>query len=860
MGTGLSLETIKQQYNLPKNSSVADVMKFAAENNIVIDFSAKDNSAKTVQDNNFFAQPKKNDTLKTSTQKAGDINFGASAFDTAKSGTVGAGENNNSVFGFGSGNSEPSATDLAFKFGKEPSLTEQAMSEFDNYNLGENLRKQHGTSKFNFRLPNLGFLSNVSNDKLDNFIDKSLDDVDNKKGPTVVGDSDSAKVVKTGFSEDGAYMINVLEDGTETKVALTAEEQKIYSKISKKNRVVSTEFIDGKAVMTFANGKTAVRDAMFGEHGYVKNGNSVDDELKAHFGEEFDKAQTKEAKHALIKSYIKDVFLKLSPEEQEEKFKELWKNTDKTSGTGQYLISISKNFGRTMRKQFQSQVIQTRENAKAQQEVAQVAVAENLTTSDVTSQQQRELIEDSAELATNFGVQDTFVEQSAENISKVHDDNAQFITETAIDMNSSLASDKFAKVAENATNTDKALLDAVGGDKNLADKVKSQLQDKVGDLKNAHISVVGDDKVTVCNEQACKEIDIALLDGDVQKALKKVGELDLNTLSDGQAKGIHDGFNSKIKDGTIKKSDAQSVGKVMVSTEAIVQDSDTQRVMIDERNAVIKDADPEIRDGVLVEQGRQGHKYQKENQVYADEQARVIDENSVYNRSVADNVQNYEDKDIQKIIGQKVMDSGDEEALNNFAKHVYDLDESNRDNFVNQLQNSGYDSVNETLNNSRNEYESKKSNNTNKSSDTVETSSDNNRSSSTSSNEVSSSGISAAVKSIISDKTLNSTTKAQRIKTLSPKDQKVAIQQLIGSATTPEIKGYILSGFKSEVFSYLLDNFSIDNRDTLESLKYLMTPKELDKYNSLLENYGEKPQEAKPQEESKKNNFFFKNV
>ena len=82
---------------------------------------------------------------------------------------------------------------------------------------------------------------------------------------------------------------------------------------------------------------------------------------------------------------------------------------------------------------------------------------------------------------------------------------------------------------------------------------------------------------------------------------------------------------------------------------------------------------------------------------------------------------------------------------------------------------------------------------------------------------------------------LNTIEKAKQVKALAPKEQQVAVEKLLNSATLPEIKGLILSGLKSEVFSYMLDNFSAENRSTLDSLKYLMTPKDLAKYEKLLQ-------------------------
>ena len=53
------------------------------------------------------------------------------------------------------------------------------------------------------------------------------------------------------------------------------------------------------------------------------------------------------------------------------------------------------------------------------------------------------------------------------------------------------------------------------------------------------------------------------------------------------------------------------------------------------------------------------------------------------------------------------------------------------------------------------------------------------------------------------------------------------------NATLPEIKGLALSGLKSEVVNYLLDNLTPDNKSTLDSIKYLMTPKDIARYEKI---------------------------
>ena len=107
-------------------------------------------------------------------------------------------------------------------------------------------------------------------------------------------DDDSANVVKLEYSEDGTQVTKTLADGTQKVELLTEEQQALRAKQGMK--VISTEYADGKAKMTLANGQVIERDAVYGERGFVKDGNSIDEDLVATLGKDrLAELQTKEA-------------------------------------------------------------------------------------------------------------------------------------------------------------------------------------------------------------------------------------------------------------------------------------------------------------------------------------------------------------------------------------------------------------------------------------------------------------------------------------------------------------------------------------------------------------------------------------
>lgn len=786
MGKSLSLDAIKQQFNLPENATVAEVKQVAEANNIVIDFSKNQNNTQQLNNPSGSILEDSSTSSSSATTKfsstSGTTLSGGSVFGASSS--LGGSANNNSVFGYGSTGTTTLSDGLTFN---KPALETQTLSNLTSSGQTKTLKdyEEDSKSKFSLKMPKIDLFKGLTTEKVDKFLDESMSEESIEKMQKQMGsmlvDSDSSKVLKTEYSADGKSMTKFLEDGSKVEVALSEEEQKARSELKDKARVVSTTYEDGKAIMKMANGKTYERPAIKGERGYQKTGNSVEEELRAKYGDEaVDKAIADGTKGDLIKKYVNEDFLKLSKDERLKKFKELFTNTDGSTEEGKYLMSLSLGLGKKVKATMQAHTIQSRTSAKAQQEVAQEAVRLNLGASAETPEEEKDNITTAAEFAKDYAATETYNEAAAQNVSRISADNTQYLVSTGIAMDPSSASQNFAKV-------------------------------------------------------------------------------DMTKLNDGQASGIHTAFTEKIKDGTITAEQKDDTAQVLVGTETAVQDVERQRDLIKERNDAIKDANEEIRDAVLDTQGQNGHKYHKDNQVYADTSAREIDENGVYNRSVADNVQNYDDKDIQDTIAQRVVDSKDEQALNNLAKHVYEFDESNRDKYVTQLKNSGYESVNQTLKESKTNYEnSSKSRTESTKEQTRSTVSDNSNSSSTTTVKADST---AVINKIVSSVTMNTTEKAKQVKTLSPKEQQVAVNKLLANATMPEIKGLVLSGLKSEVFNYLLDNFA-ENKSTLDSLKGFMTSKDLARYESLLKDNEEEAEllgddkKAKAYEMQIKKNFF----
>lgn len=214
-------------------------------------------------------------------------------------------------------------------------------------------------------------------------------------------------------------------------------------------------------------------------------------------------------------------------------------------------------------------------------------------------------------------------------------------------------------------------------------------------------------------------------------------------------------------------------------------------------------------------------------------------------------------KDNQNTASDTVMASNNEAYINAMAENAYYFHEDNRDAIISKLENSGYESTREVLNNSRERYESGQgptrsesakdtsSKDTSTKPDTKTTSTEKAETPAKTTVTTTLSKVQASekrIQSIISNTKTNTTQKAKQIKALSGNEKNTAIEKLMMNATLPEIKGLALSGLKSEVVNYLLDNLTPDNKSTLDSIKYLMTPKDIARYEKILsvhENQGQ---------------------
>lgn len=706
----LTLDNIRQLYNLQKASD-KEVMEFAKANNIEISLSGFKNTANLNDlkgnaggsvfgfNNKQSAQQKTPATFMPKT----NFNFGNTPKLGANPPSL---SQNTSIFGngFGSGNSNTPSLSQTQNVGQLASSSSALGKDY-----AADFKKTHSNW---FKNMNFNF-AKVSNDTVDSFLTEQFakgDEVKSKFAGKIT-DPEMSRVVSVKYNEQTGEIIKIHDDGSEHKEQMTAEQLKMYQGVSKKYKLVSSEYVDGRVIEHMANGKTREREAFFGERGYQKDGNSVDEELQNAFPEDYANIKTDDDRKTLMARYIKENMKNMSSEERERKIDELLKNTDRSSTSGIYLMSIAGGLSRAARKHANSRIITSRDSVDAQVTTAQAAITQGISERGLTSADQAQAIRDAEELADDFGQGTHYAQTVGSNIATISADNMEQAGMSAMKRDASTFSRTATEAIESTKSTHEVLIEALNGNKEYVEKVENEIADKFfeitgqkgGKIQNISTDSNGVAKAQVCSLSGCAEIEFDFLNGDTQAALKKSAMLDMNNVSDEQKAGLVR-VTSKVID-TVRPEERQAVARLGVTSETSIQDAKVQAQVITERYKGFEELSEDARKAYLSEQGKQGHKYQEENQLMADDLGRKHDVDDIYNITNADFVQMYENAKIQQEIAQRTVDSGNEDAMTNLANHAYELDPDNVEDIVKMLKEQGSDKTKQALEEAKTRYE-----------------------------------------------------------------------------------------------------------------------------------------------------------
>ena len=870
----LNLENIRQLYNLPKTASDKEVMAFAKANNIEISFSSgakntanydlKGNAGGSVFgfNNNQNAQKKTPVTFTSKTK----FNFGNTPKFNAN---VPLSSQSTSIFGngFGGGNSNTPSLSQTQNVGQLASASGA---------LGKDYAADFKKANDNwFKNMNFNF-AKVSNDTVDSFLTKQFAKGDEVKSKFAgkIADPEMSKVVSVKYNQQTGEIIKIHDDGSEHKEQMTAELLKMYQGISKKYKLVSSEYVDGRVIEHMANGTTREREAFFGERGYQKDGNSVDEELQNAFPGDYANIKTDDDRKTLMARYIKENLKNMSPEERERKIDELLKNTDRSSTSGIYLMSIAGGLSRVARKHANSRIITSRDSVEAQVTTAQAAITQGISERGLTSADQAQAIRDAEELADDFGQGTHYAQTLGSNIATISADNIEQAGMSAMKRDASTFSRTATEAIESTKSTHDALLEALNGDKESVEKVEKEIADvffektgqKGGKIQNICTDSNGVTKAQVCALSGCAEIELDLLRGNTQAALKKSETLDLNNASDEQKASLCR-VTSKVID-TVKPEERQAVARLGVTSETSIQDAKVQAQVITERYKGFEELSEDARKAYLSEQGKQGHKYQEENQLMADDLGRKHDVDDIYNITNADYVQMYENAKIQQEIAQRTVDSGNEDAMTNLANHAYELDPENVDDVVKMLKEQGSEKTLKALDEAKVRYEeqaqrdkevaeSKKAETqrakeaqeaaekakvqkeAQPQTQTTKTSSakkDNVVTVSTNRNLSSASILKTITSKEFKEKSIAE--KKEAFKQLNTRERSQAIGEMVESTDASSLKSLMFSSFKADILKYLVQHSNAKNNAKLQYVERFLSQTDKKNLEKMKEDYS----------------------
>ena len=870
----LTLENIRQLYNLPKTASDKEVMAFAKANNIEISFSGAKNTANLKDlkgnaggsvfgfNNNQNAQKKTPVTFTSKTK----FNFGNTPKFNAN---VPLSSQSTSIFGngFGGGNSNTPSLSQTQNVGQLASASGA---------LGKDYAADFKKANDNwFKNMNFNF-AKVSNDTVDSFLTKQFAKGDEVKSKFAgkIADPEMSKVVSVKYNQQTGEIIKIHDDGSEHKEQMTAEQLKMYQGVSKKYKLVSSEYVDGRVIEHMANGTTREREAFFGERGYQKDGNSVDEELQNAFPGDYANIKTDDDRKTLMARYIKENMKNMSPEERERKIDELLKNTDRSSTSGIYLMSIAGGLSRVARKHANSRIITSRDSVEAQVTTAQAAITQGISERGLTSADQAQAIRDAEELADDFGQGTHYAQTLGSNIATISADNIEQAGMSAMKRDASTFSRTATKIIESTKSTHDALLEALNGDKESVEKVEKEIADvffektgqKGGKIQNICTDGNGVTKAQVCALSGCAEIELDLLSGNTQAALKKSETLDLNNASDEQKASLCR-VTSKVID-TVKPEERQAVARLGVTSETSIQDAKVQAQVITERYKGFEELSEDARKAYLSEQGKQGHKYQEENQLMADDLGRKHDVDDIYNITNADFVQMYENAKIQQEIAQRTVDSGNEDAMTNLANHAYELDPENVDDVVKMLKEQGSEKTLKALDEAKVRYEeqaqrdkevaeSKKAEtqrakeaqeaaekakvqkDVQPQTQTTKTSSaknDNVVTVSTNRNLSSASILKTITSKEFKEKSIAE--KKEAFKQLNTRERSQAIGEMVESTDASSLKSLMFSSFKTDILKYLVQHSNAKNNAKLQYVERFLSQTDKKNLEKMKEDYS----------------------
>lgn len=664
----LTLDNIRQLYNLQKASD-KEVMEFAKANNIEISLSGVKNTANLKDlkgnvggsvfgfNNHQVSQQKKS----TSFTPQSRLTFGNSEnYDIAKNIKL---SSTGSIFS-GFGNAKTTGLDTTF-----------------NQNVSSNVAQ----SGVNSDMKKTSILDDFLSNAMLNFRTSKKTEITYVDGSAEV---DMSKVKSQEFM-DGGKLRYTMEDGSVVEKQLSEE---TIQKIGAKAQYSKIEYVDGKAVYYDLNGneiKDKTRDARFGERGYVKDGNSIDEDLVSVLGQsKLEKLATKKVKAQKTLAQINERLTEFSDEKiaqvaqtDPEKAKEMKKEQEKYQRRRDIVNSSMNNKYEAIASDYIKSVYK---ECDGDPQKIKARISNLIKNSDMNTEAAQQMVH----------ILGAFVEKT-KNMSK--EEIATFF-ETAMDASVSGAADNASAMADPITRMNgkkgKVMLDAyatAAQNTGNAKIVRDALLENSTNTINPETNEVNKEQNTNISRT------YIALGGRVSELAENAVNVDNDDYKLSTNVAI-DEHAAKTGDKEVMSASldvAQSIKDAKKQAEA----NESAHKIYDEMGA--SDKTKQARAEMV---GSRIGGFHEDAQLDIDSTERKYDIDDVYNLAVSQVIQTMASKNQQEMV-QRTINSGNEDAMTNVANHAYELDPDNVEDVVKMLKEQGSDKTKQALEEAKVKYE-----------------------------------------------------------------------------------------------------------------------------------------------------------
>lgn len=707
---------------------------------------------------------------------------------------------------------------------------------------------------------------------LDSFLSSTMASFRGVKDQSVIfadenEDIDMSKVVSQEFIEGGKIRYTK-EDGSVVEKQLS---EATLKKTGGERKLSKIEYVDGNAVYYDLNGnkiENRTRKAFFGERGYVKDGNGIDEDLVSILGQDrIDSLRDKQQEAMGNLAEINTAMAKLS----DDKIAQIAEtNPEQAEKLKKDKAKLEKQKNKIEQKMFKAEealvsdyIKKVYKECDGDTKKIKAKINNLIKNSDMNTEASQQMVH----------ILGAFVEKTKD-MSK--EEIASFLT-SAMDASTGRATDNVEAMVKVITFQQGEKGKTVLGGFTIAakdtgnEKVASDaLIQNIGNTQDAETGNVDAEHVTDIGRA------VAQLGGkdSLIKLGKRVIALENDNIKLATTTAMHE-HEATTGDKELMSATVDVTTSIK-DAEMQVKANENAHKVYDEVGA--SDKTKQARAEIV---GSRLGEFNKDAQVKVDEIERKYDIEDAYNKTVAEYIQNVAVEN-QKEIAKRTVESGNEQAMNNLAKHAYELDPDNVDDVVKMLKEQGSEKTKQALDEAKIRYEeqaqrdkaiadakkaetekakqaqveaekaqakaqSEAKNNAQKETKTQTVETKNQRTPDVSINVpqrqfglgFTSNGINI-IKSISTKEFKQKTIaeKQEMFKQLNVKERAQAIGELVETTDASSLKNMMFTSFKSEILSYLVKHSSPKNNQKLRYVERFITPADRKKIDKMQEEYA----------------------